>query len=171
MNKRVALLFFLITIGCNSTETESQSYLLIKRGGHEIDTVSKKLLSSEMVDSIYELKYSIKGENGEFTKIENYKFPITEDSKNKRVDNLTLLDTKKISYKNKEYRVYKFLRDGVPDAETLFFFEPTFGILITKSAWWGNYDRALGLGSEKNNPTVYYLCEMIISDEDFFHKF
>lgn len=52
----------------------------------------------------------------------------------------------------------------------LHFFVPEFGIVINKSASWGNYDRLIDNGNKKDKDDLFFINEMIIFDSDFFHK-
>lgn len=151
----------------------SLKYLLIKRRG-TVDTVYRELVSLKLVDSVYELSYKTKwgyGDNDPY--MEKIRLPIGTKTSPTTNGFIKMLDVKNIRYGNEEYKIYKFLLDDPngADEETLYFFEPTFGLVIGKSAWWGNYDRLIETGNAQDNKTVFFLSEMIMYDSEFFKKY
>ena len=98
---------------------------------------------------------------------ESFRFPKSE---NRIVNDTRLLDEKTIEFEGNNYIIYKYLRDDPngDDEEMLYFYSPKFGVLIDKSAWWGNYDKLRYFGNEEDNRIVYYLTEMITNDEKEF---
>lgn len=151
----------------------SWKYVLINRNGY-IDTVYRELISINLVDSVYEISYKTKwgyGEEEAFT--EKHRLPIGIETKGEADGFVKMLETKNISYGNKDYKIYKFLYDDPKgdDEERLYFFEPSFGFIIGKAAWWGNYDRLIDTGNETDNKTAFFLSEMILYDAEFFREY
>lgn len=56
------------------------------------------------------------------------------------------------------------------DEETMYFFTPTFGILMERTHW-GYYAVLVDNGNKEDNKVIYFINLMIMHDEDFYHKF
>jgi hypothetical protein len=180
------IIFFILIIFIASCQTENTlhesedkmelEYIFVGRTRHSIDTVFKSIIEKEFADSIYRLTYRNFNKNDTFN--QSFEFPISKslttyhhlhDTSDYR---LVFLDNKLIRYDSKDYTVFKYLYDdkNSDDEEMLYFFVPQFGIVITKSAWWGNYDRLIGNGNNADKDDLFFINEMIIFDSDFFHK-
>lgn len=161
------------------TEAEEDTalvYLSITKDNNDIDTLFRKVLSSNLEDSIYTISYSTTQTNIEGSFEENYIIPIRKKA---LVDEgtyptvTTLQGLKKINYQGEVYIIYKCFYDelNASDEEMLFFFEPTYGIIIDKNAWWRNYNRLIGTGKANDKEIVFYLGEMILADSVFFNTY
>jgi hypothetical protein len=184
MRNILILILLLIALSCQ-TDTTSQKinddekleYISIRRTIYPIDTISRSLIREEYQDSIYRLSYLCFRQQD--TLDEKFELPISNskdvfyhltDTSEYR---LILLDEKMIRYVSNDYTVYKYLFDvkNADDEEMLYFFLPEFGIVIHKSAWWGNYDRLIDNGKVDDRDDIFFITEMIIFDSDFFHKY
>jgi len=118
-------------------------------------------------DSIFHCAYiNYFGLRGKFyTDTTAFELPLSADT----IDYIWLGDIKKIYCGKETYFIYKYQLDmpNADDEEMYFFYNPKFGMLIDKSAW-GNYTRLFQTNSISLNQTAFYLCDKIISDEDFF---
>ena len=149
----------------------SRVYLYFDRSGY-IDTVYTELVSRELIDSVYQIAYKTVKEKGlDEPYVESHKLPIglvakSDDSTDK------MLDKKKIEYLGKQYQIYKTFYDDPNsyDEEMLYFFEPSFGIIIQRSAAWGSYTKLIDTGDEENNKIVSHLSELIMQDSVFFNE-
>ena len=152
------------------------TYLFVGYTRHTVDTIYKSIINKEFSDSVYQITYrnfNLKehcDKTFEFP-LSNFKasFQNLRDTSNFK---LSLLDTKTIHYQSSKYTVYKYLYNNKNyiDEETLYFFVPEFGIIIQKSACWGNYDRLINNGIESETNNLFYIGEMILFDSNFFHK-
>lgn len=175
------LIIFIASCQTNNTSYDSLDnkkleYIFVGRTRHLIDTVFKSLIENEYSDSIYRLTYRNFNQND--TLSQSFEFPLSNSLTTYRnlhdtsKYRLVLLDKKLIRYNSHDYIAYKYLFDdkNADDEEMLYFFVPEFGILINKSAWWGNYDRLIDNGDNTDKGDIFFLNEMIIFDSDFFHK-
>jgi hypothetical protein len=188
MDTKKLILLFLILTACNNNKQDAP----IEKGGSQqisnqdsalrvylyntksiyVDTVYKELVSIKLVDSVYQISYKNfkkKDLNNSFT--ENHTLPIGWNAKSENGTDI-MLDKKKVKYKGKQYQIYKTFYDEIhgSDEETLYFLEPTVGIIIEKSVAWGNYLKLIDTGNEEKNKIVHHLSEAILQDSLFFNE-
>jgi hypothetical protein len=170
-----AILVGLGLISCNQKDDFTTSekldlkYLLIMRSGF-MDTIHRKIEHWTKSDSFAIISYKERYKNDDPYET-TYKF-----SMKRELDSLThfrLLDTARFELDGKTYAIRKYLYDDIntDDEEMLYFYSPDFGILIFKSAWWGNYQRLLISDDTGKDRIIFYLIEMIANnDNDFFYN-
>ncbi|MEZ4805196.1 MAG: hypothetical protein R2852_06870 [Bacteroidia bacterium] len=176
------LIFF--SLGCMSEPEKIESrgqnileYIFVNRSRHYLDTLSRTLIKTKYSDSIYRLSYN-KIRNGD-TSEEYFEFPIsnskltTSKLQNNSRNKISLLGEKVIHYDKLDYKVYKYLYDDENsfDEVMLYFFIPEFGMVISKAAWWGAYDKLVDNGKPDEKDDLFFITEMIAFDYEFFHKY
>ena len=177
---RLFIFFLIVFTACNSKNQDisqatdaSRKYVYVDRDGY-IDTVYRELMSMSLADSVYEISYKTKwGYREKESYVEEHRLPIGTETKGEADGFIKMLGIKNFSYGDTDYKIYKFLYDdpNADDEERLYFFEPTYGFIIGKAAWWGNYDRLIDTGNETDNKTVFFLSEMILYDAEFFRGY
>ena len=180
MYERLFIFFLIVFTACNSKNQDisqdkdaSLKYLIVEKRG-ATDTVYRELISINLVDSAYEISYKTKwGYGDKESYLEEHRLPIGQEINGGSDGFVKMLEIKNISYEGKDYKIYKFLYDdtSADDEETLYFFEPTYGFIMSKAAWWGNYDRLIDTGNETDNQIVLFLSEMILNDAEFFREY
>ena len=166
------LIAFVLT-SCNQKETFPPQaldlkYLRIMRSG-SIDTIQRKIEQWVKNDSVAFISYKQKSKNGDATYETTYRFSMKMEFDS--LTQLRLLDTARFELDGNAYSIMKYLYDdkNADDEEMLYFYSPDFGILIFRSAWWGNYDRLLISKDNDKDRIVFYLIEMIANnDKEFF---
>ncbi len=158
--------FLLISCSSKGQNLEKVSYLYLDRSG-EVDTINRIMTHNFLKDSTFHCAYinyfGLRGNSS--TDTTAFVLPVNTDT----IDYIWLGDIKRFYSRKRTYLIYKYQLD-IPegdDEEMLFFYNPEFGILIDKSIW-GNYTRLFHTNSIPLNQTAFYLCDKIISDEDFF---
>jgi len=134
-----------------------------------LDTVQRRIQNWVENDSFAIITYRERWPGDSDIYEQTYKFP-----KKKEFDSLTeyqLLDTETFYFEERDYRIIKYLFDDkdADDEEMLFFYSPEFGILVFRSAWWGNYERLTVSDHKVGDRITFYLIEMIANnDKEFF---
>ena len=171
-----AILIGLGLISCNQKDDLTTSekldlkYLRIMRSG-VMDTIYRKIEHWTKNDSFAIISYKERFKNDEDPYETTYKF-----SMKRELDSLTLfqlLDSVRFELDGRTYLIVKYLYDdkNADDEEMLNFYSPDFGILVFRSAWWGNYERLLISDDKEKDRIVFYLVEMIANnDNDFFYN-
>lgn len=149
----------------NPNEFKGLEYIFIGKHGR-LDTIYREIKYHFKSDTMNIITYrEIWNEND----IEvSFKFP---KSKDRIVNETRLIEEKVIEFEGKDYIIYKYLMDypDGDDEEMLYFYSPEYGILIHKSAWWGNYDKLTNFNTPEDGRIIYYLSEIISNgDKDFF---
>ncbi len=180
------ILTFLIFLGCQEKNNANKSteqvasfkYLMIKRNGSTIDTTYRIMTEIKLTDSVYNLAYQYMSKsdtvNENFTlTINNTSTNLNDEEKDYLNDDLSLIAQKEVKYQDKTYTVYKYYFDleEVDDEQMLYFFVPEFGVIINKSAWWGNYDRLIDNGRSEDGGAIFFICEMILYDSEFYKNY
>ena len=126
-----------------------------------------KILNKKFSDSIY---YQLV--QSKYTKNE-YKFPIQKEAKTIKINEIftgKLIDKKEYQTDSEINIVYKYYyKSRANDGDELIFFNPNYGILITKSISWGNYEMLIGSEKKSDTAKIFYLNQKIISDCNFFN--
>ncbi|MCX2746170.1 hypothetical protein OO013_19990 [Mangrovivirga sp. M17] len=83
---------------------------------------------------------------------------------------IRLIGHKEIISKFDTIIIYKYLFDNITanDEETLYFFNQRYGMIVIKSAWWGDYQKLISNGNKEDDETIKKLGDMIIFDKEFF---
>lgn len=145
-------------------------YLLIRRSG-AMDTIYRKIEHWTTSDSFAIISYKERSKNDDDPYETTYKFAMKRE-----LDSLThfrLVDTARFELDETTYLILKYLFDdkNADDEEMLYFYSPELGVLIFKSAWWGNYERLLISDDRDKDRIVFYLIEMIANnDNEFFYS-
>ncbi|NPV51727.1 MAG: hypothetical protein HPY60_11115 [Candidatus Methanofastidiosum sp.] len=180
------IIIYILTIFITGCQTNNSSlktpdkkeleYCFINLHRHSIDTLFKTLIEKEYADSIFRLSYMNFYQYDTFN--QRFEFPLSNSTniyhnlRDTLENRLILCDKKLIWYNSNEYIVYKYLFDEplADDEEMHYFFVPEFGIVVEKSAAWGNYLKLIDNGNNEDSDDILFINEMIIFDSDFFHK-
>ena len=176
---KLLVILIIILLGCqekdalnmDAEQAPKMKYLNIKRGGY-IDTTYRILTKNKLIDSVYNLTYQYINESDTIS--EYFSFPLYVDKgEDDSKDKFTLIGQKEIKYLEKSYAVYKYYIDleNADDLQMLYFFVPEFGVIINKSAWWGNYDRLIDNGKNEDADAIFFICEMILYDSEFYKNY
>ena len=134
-----------------------------------MDTIQRKIEQWIKNDSVTSISYKQKSKNGDVTYETTYRFSMKLEFDS--LTQLRLLDTARFELDGNAYSIMKYLYNdkNADDEEMLYFYSPDFGILIFRSAWWGNYDRLLISKDKDKDRIIFYLVEMISNnDKEFF---
>lgn len=89
------------------------------------------------------------------------------NGKKKENDYFSLVNSVKFKI-DREYEVYKYSRNtAVSDGCTTHFWSPEIGIILTRSATWGNF-RKLRTNNDSINRKIDLLAELIYQDTKFY---
>jgi len=151
-----------------------RKYLHFDEFNHKIDTISRVLIMNQRDDSVFKISYS------NFWRIKNkpstdtilFTFPMNSQIIKKGRIETRLISIKRIFAKGKTHEIFKYILDDPngEDEEYFYFYSYDFGILIAKSGAWEGYDRIIEMENKEQTQVAFYLCDKIISDEDFLNS-
>jgi len=168
----VIIIFSLLSSSCekkvvNANGDLDLKYILIKDG--YLDTISRRIQHWTKTDSLTSISYVQRWPGDTSTSQISFELPMKQTF-NTRSD-FQLVDTNAFEFEGRDYLIlkYRYDEEHSDDEEMLVFYSHDFGILINRSAVWGNYDRLLTSNDKREDRTVFYLVEMIANnDKEFF---
>ncbi|MCT4636787.1 MAG: hypothetical protein N4A72_03670 [Bacteroidales bacterium] len=183
MIKRLLYLLIVIFtfISCSDQTSDEdiaiklKKYVVVWQTRGCIDTMKQQVLSKQITDSTFTIRYKqfIERDSSWFTSGSRFRI----DSIGASVPNIDgnidyrLLDKKRVRIKDTAYIVYKNICDNAAtDNNHIVFFTEKYGELVIYVYPWGNHVRLVDYGNRSDNENIFYLCEVILRDCDFFNS-
>ncbi len=168
------ILLAIIIIGCKQTKRLNNEQFLVFHYSERfqfdsIDTID--VHRAKLTNSFFIYKSNGLKPEGWST---DYRFCTNDSVKPYSVEGiLKVIDRKfiRINYpKEQYYYVYRLLTyDHSIDSQTLHFWTPEYGIILSRSLTWRTFDRYEILNDEIKNQTIRNICFLIIDDKDFYN--
>ena len=186
MTKPYKILIFFLLASINAYGQEISKQVIYQEvrpyGDVKIDSITKEVKIKKISNDEFSLIYTSHFGSNEYQ--QKFKFQFGDSKKSYRIksesDNelmedsvqLNLIDKKSINLYNKKYTIYKYLYNlkSVVDEETLIFFTKDFGIVMEKPISWPGYRKLVQFGDLNNQKILNKLCEVILSDSNFFRN-
>lgn len=173
MNRLLVLVLAAFELtSCAKKSVNEENHLNLKyifiKGYGSLDTIHRSIEHWKKTDSVTTISYNQRWP-GDSNVVELvYKLPMTKDFNS--CAEFQLIDSKTFNFEGKDYTILKYLYDekSSSDEEMLVFYSDEFGIIIFRSAAWGNYDRLLISNHKSNDRIVFYLVEMIANNDNQF---
>lgn len=166
---RVLILFILVTSLLHSCRQDNQSleYIFVWRNRGDIDTIHMNILSQQITDSFYTIRYRVRSNQSDSTYDQEFKLPNKIDSTSDTSTHLVYEQV--VPFDGKEYRILKFQYDepNSEDEESSYFYSPEFGIILFKWGTHANSQRLTHTGDPQQDRIVFFLTETIENDSNF----
>jgi hypothetical protein len=170
----IFILLAIIVVGCKQTNSLNNEKFLVFHYSERfqfdsIDTID--VHRAKLTNSFFIYKSNGLKPEGWST---DYRFCLNDSIKPYSVEGtLKVLDRKFIRFyypKEKTFYVYRLLAyDHSVDSQTLHFWIPEFGIILSRSLTWRTFDRYEFLDDENKNQIIRNICFLILDDKDFYN--